>query len=147
MKKALAILLILVLALSLCACGKTAITGTEFCSRMTELGLEVYPNPDLVDGENIKKAYVGGNEELAVLYLEVASEDKAQNAFLNSQDDAPSGAGSTTEVNGVHSGFYSKKTSDESYMVAYVDSTVMIGWSPADQHDSLKNVFETMGYK
>ena len=147
MKKTLSILLILAMALSLCACGKTAVTGAEFCSRMQDLGMEVYPNPELVDGEDIKKAFVGGNDDLTVFFLEVSGEDLAKNAYLNGRDDAPSGSGSSTEINGVHSGFYSRKTKSEGFMVAYVDSTVMIGWSSADQYDALKTVFETMGYK
>ncbi len=147
MKKALAFLLILLLALSLCACGKTAVTGVEFSTRMAELGMEVYPKVDLVDGENVKKAFVGGKADLNVFFFEVASEELAKNGFLNGQDEAPSGVGSTTEINGIHSGFYSKKTNSESFMVAYVGSTMMICWSPASQHDALNTVFETMGYK
>ena len=147
MKKSLAILLILAMALSLCACGKTPLTGAEFSSRMQDLGMEVYPYPDLVDGGDIKKAFVGGDGDLTVFFLEVAGEDLAKNAYLNGREEAPAGSGSSTEINGVHSGFYSKKTASQSFMVAYVGSTVMIGWSSADRYDTMKNVFETMGYK
>ncbi len=147
MKKTLAILLILAMALSLCACGKTAITGVEFCSRMETLGLEAYPSSDLVDGETITKAYIGGNDDLTVIFWEIVSEEKAKNGFLNSQAEAPSGMGSTSEVNAPHSGFYSKKTSDECFMSAYVGSTMIMGWGSAEQFDTLKNIFKTMGYK
>lgn len=147
MKKSLAILLILALALSLCACGKTPLTGTEFSSRMAELGLEVCPNPELVDRVKVMKAFDGGSDSLYVVFYELADEEVAQTGFLNGQAQAPTDAGSTSQITAAHYGFYSKNTNSESFMVAYVENTLLIGWSDPEDHDALNAVFETMGYK
>ena len=148
MKKALVILLTLAIALSLCACGgKTPITGVEFSSRMAELGLEVCPNPALVDREKVLKAFDGGGDTLYVVFYELADEQTAKTGFQNGQLQAPTDAGPSAQVTEAHAAFYSKETASESFMLAYVGSTMMIGWSTPEQSETLKTVFETMGYK
>ena len=149
MKKALALFLALCMMFALCACGKEAITADTFAERLEGMGLLVFLNDEEIDGAMVKNAYVGGSEEEdpIVWFYELDSKEHARNGYENYKADLVDKSGSSSEVTTPSSGFYSKKTSEDVQMVAFVDNTVMWGGASLAHAQELEAIFETMGYK
>jgi len=150
-KKVLALLVVLFLTVSLTGCGKKAITGADFKSKMEAKGYTVTDFTSSVgSAAGAKEALVANNKDTSLIVEFLTFEDEkavidgVEDLYNSAKD--KEGTKSTTEVN---LGNYNKRTvkvGEEYYVIERVDNTLLYIVSTKNTSKEADEIVKDLGY-
>ena len=145
------VLCFLILFMATGCFNKTALSSSDFKTRMEDKGYTVEDATNQISSDNINQVYIAKNEEeqYQIEFYDLSTSDTAYNFYNNAKinfENSKSGISSDSYVNIGNHSKYSLSTNNKFNVVSRIDNTVIYISVPDSYKSTVKDLLKDIGY-